>query len=89
MDICPAAKFYLFFSTPFLGIILEGIWIGMLFGTFVQAIVLTFITYKTDWDEQVLVIWFSFSFVYSLVSLCLFLNITLDVYLLLLYAHCR
>ncbi|KAL4607196.1 hypothetical protein ACB092_09G157200 [Castanea dentata] len=32
----------------------KGIWIGMLFGTFVQTIVLTFITYKSDWDEQVI-----------------------------------
>ncbi|KAK4282056.1 hypothetical protein QN277_013477 [Acacia crassicarpa] len=31
----------------------KGIWIGMLFGTLVQTIVLTIITYKTDWDEQV------------------------------------
>ncbi|RYR53693.1 hypothetical protein S83_019862 [Arachis hypogaea] len=32
----------------------KGIWIGMLFGTFVQTIVLTIFTYKTDWDEQVI-----------------------------------
>ncbi|KAG5053618.1 hypothetical protein JHK85_006128 [Glycine max] len=31
----------------------KGIWIGMLFGTLVQTIVLTIITYKTNWDEQV------------------------------------
>ncbi|KAL5132783.1 Protein DETOXIFICATION 21 [Glycine soja] len=31
----------------------KGIWIGMLFGTFIQTVVLTVITYKTDWDEQV------------------------------------
>ncbi|XP_019457193.1 PREDICTED: protein DETOXIFICATION 21-like isoform X2 [Lupinus angustifolius] len=31
----------------------KGIWIGMLFGTFVQTLVLTIITYKTNWDEQV------------------------------------
>ncbi|KAH1256027.1 Protein DETOXIFICATION 21 [Glycine max] len=30
----------------------KGIWIGMLFGTLVQTIVLTIITYKTNWDEQ-------------------------------------
>ncbi|XP_027350612.1 protein DETOXIFICATION 21-like [Abrus precatorius] len=31
----------------------KGIWIGMLFGTLIQTIVLTVITYKTNWDEQV------------------------------------
>ncbi|CAK9157612.1 unnamed protein product [Ilex paraguariensis] len=31
----------------------SGVWIGMLFGTLVQTVVLTIITYKTDWDEQV------------------------------------
>lgn len=31
----------------------KGVWIGMLFGTFVQTIVLSIITYKTDWDKQV------------------------------------
>ncbi|XP_061348931.1 protein DETOXIFICATION 21-like isoform X2 [Gastrolobium bilobum] len=31
----------------------KGIWIGMLFGTLIQTIVLTIITYKTDWDKQV------------------------------------
>ncbi|CAL0323368.1 unnamed protein product [Lupinus luteus] len=31
----------------------KGIWIGMLFGTFVQTVVLIIITYKTNWDEQV------------------------------------
>nr|GMD71419.1 protein DETOXIFICATION 21-like [Ipomoea batatas] len=30
-----------------------GVWIGMLFGTFVQTIVLLVITFKTDWDKQV------------------------------------
>nr|XP_023896408.1 protein DETOXIFICATION 21-like [Quercus suber] len=33
----------------------KGVWIGMLFGTFVQTLVLVIITYKTDWDEQVLI----------------------------------
>ncbi|XP_059427870.1 protein DETOXIFICATION 21-like [Corylus avellana] len=33
----------------------KGVWIGMLFGTFVQTIVLIIITYKTDWDEQVII----------------------------------
>lgn len=32
----------------------KGVWIGMLFGIFVQTIVLLVITYKTDWDKQVL-----------------------------------
>ncbi|KAL3733210.1 hypothetical protein ACJRO7_022696 [Eucalyptus globulus] len=32
----------------------KGVWIGMLFGTFVQTVVLIVITYKTDWDKQVL-----------------------------------
>ncbi|KAK7396099.1 hypothetical protein VNO78_16860 [Psophocarpus tetragonolobus] len=31
----------------------KGIWIGMLFGTLIQTIVLIIITYKTNWDEQV------------------------------------
>ncbi|KAM5550481.1 protein DETOXIFICATION 21-like [Rosa sericea] len=31
----------------------KGVWIGMLFGTFVQSIVLVIFTYKTDWDKQV------------------------------------
>ncbi|XP_057437803.1 protein DETOXIFICATION 21-like [Lotus japonicus] len=31
----------------------KGIWIGMLFGTLVQTIVLVIITYRTDWEEQV------------------------------------
>lgn len=33
----------------------KGVWIGMLFGTFVQTIVLVIITYRTDWDEQVII----------------------------------
>ncbi|ONH94685.1 hypothetical protein PRUPE_7G026400 [Prunus persica] len=32
---------------------LEGVWIGMLFGTLVQTVVLLILTYKTDWDKQV------------------------------------
>ncbi|KAG8362669.1 hypothetical protein BUALT_BualtUnG0052400 [Buddleja alternifolia] len=31
----------------------EGVWIGMLIGTFVQTFMLVIITYKTDWDKQV------------------------------------
>ncbi|KAG5556145.1 hypothetical protein RHGRI_006687 [Rhododendron griersonianum] len=31
----------------------KGVWIGMVFGTFVQTIVLIIITCKTDWDNQV------------------------------------
>ncbi|KAM4079714.1 hypothetical protein ACJW30_09G136200 [Castanea mollissima] len=33
----------------------KGVWIGMLFGTFVQTVVLIIMTYKTDWDEQVII----------------------------------
>ncbi|XP_058750674.1 protein DETOXIFICATION 21-like isoform X3 [Vicia villosa] len=33
----------------------KGVWIGMLFGIFVQTVVLIIITYKTDWDNQVVV----------------------------------
>lgn len=33
----------------------KGVWIGMLFGVFVQTVVLLVITYKTDWDKQVLI----------------------------------
>lgn len=33
----------------------KGIWIGMLFGTFVQTIVLIIITSRTDWDKQVVI----------------------------------
>ncbi|KAK7290708.1 hypothetical protein RIF29_05313 [Crotalaria pallida] len=33
----------------------KGIWIGMLFGTLIQTIVLTIITYKTNWEEQVII----------------------------------
>ncbi|XP_050363827.1 protein DETOXIFICATION 21-like [Argentina anserina] len=31
----------------------KGVWIGMLFGTFVQTIVLLILTCRTDWDNQV------------------------------------
>ncbi|XP_061362828.1 protein DETOXIFICATION 21-like [Gastrolobium bilobum] len=31
----------------------KGVWIGMLFGTFVQTVMLITITLKTDWDKQV------------------------------------
>ncbi|KAK1583791.1 hypothetical protein Q3G72_026967 [Acer saccharum] len=31
----------------------KGVWIGMLFGIFVQTIVLIIITWRTDWDKQV------------------------------------
>ncbi|KAK4581317.1 hypothetical protein RGQ29_024824 [Quercus rubra] len=33
----------------------KGVWMGMLFGTFVQTIALVIITYKTNWDEQVII----------------------------------
>ena len=38
----------------------------MLFGTFVQTIVLVVITYKTDWDEQVLALFTLFTNVMAL-----------------------
>ncbi|TXG66382.1 hypothetical protein EZV62_007657 [Acer yangbiense] len=31
----------------------KGVWIGMLFGIYVQTIVLIIITWRTDWDKQV------------------------------------
>ncbi|KAI3444236.1 hypothetical protein Pfo_000901 [Paulownia fortunei] len=31
----------------------EGVWIGMLIGTFIQTVVLVIITQRTDWDKQV------------------------------------
>ncbi|CAH9072495.1 unnamed protein product [Cuscuta europaea] len=31
----------------------KGVWIGMLFGTFIQTMVLLIITFRTDWDKQV------------------------------------
>ncbi|KAM1093296.1 hypothetical protein ACFX2I_008464 [Malus domestica] len=31
----------------------KGVWIGMLFRTLVQTIVLIILSYKTDWDKQV------------------------------------
>ncbi|KAK4412746.1 protein DETOXIFICATION 21 [Sesamum alatum] len=31
----------------------EGVWIGMLIGMFIQTIILLIITHKTDWDKQV------------------------------------
>ncbi|KAK3423651.1 hypothetical protein EUGRSUZ_F00502 [Eucalyptus grandis] len=37
----------------FLNMQVKGVWIGMLFGTFVQTVVLIVITCKTDWDKQV------------------------------------
>lgn len=36
-----------------LGLRVQGIWIGMLFGTAVQTIVLVIITLRTDWNKQV------------------------------------
>ncbi|CAM8984839.1 unnamed protein product [Rhodiola kirilowii] len=32
---------------------IRGIWIGMLFGVAVQTLVLGYLTWKTDWDDQV------------------------------------
>ncbi|CAN6373930.1 unnamed protein product [Urochloa humidicola] len=37
------------------GFHVKGIWIGMLLGTLVQTMVLLFITWKTDWEKQVVV----------------------------------
>ncbi|KAL4320111.1 hypothetical protein GQ457_18G008550 [Hibiscus cannabinus] len=31
----------------------KGVWVGMLLGTFVQTLILVVITWKTDWDNQV------------------------------------
>ncbi|WMV52668.1 hypothetical protein MTR67_046053, partial [Solanum verrucosum] len=33
----------------------KGVWVGMIFGTLVQTIVLLIITLKTDWNKQVLI----------------------------------
>ncbi|KAK4282053.1 hypothetical protein QN277_013474 [Acacia crassicarpa] len=38
----------------FLHLQVKGIWIGMIFGTLVQTVILTILTYKTDWDDQVI-----------------------------------
>lgn len=40
----------------------QGVWIGMLIGTFIQTIILLIITKRTDWDKQVLLIPSRFSF---------------------------
>ncbi|KAK8559313.1 hypothetical protein V6N13_098889 [Hibiscus sabdariffa] len=32
----------------------KGVWVGMLLGTFVQTLILVIITWKTDWDNQVI-----------------------------------
>ncbi|KAF2609308.1 hypothetical protein F2Q68_00044233 [Brassica cretica] len=34
------------------GLQVKGVWIGMLFGVFVQTCVLTIMTLRTDWDQQ-------------------------------------
>ncbi|AAF97344.1 Hypothetical Protein [Arabidopsis thaliana] len=36
------------------GLQVKGVWIGMLFGIFVQTCVLTVMTLRTDWDQQVI-----------------------------------
>ncbi|KAF9670326.1 hypothetical protein SADUNF_Sadunf13G0056800 [Salix dunnii] len=33
----------------------KGVWIGMLIGTFIQTVVLIIVTYRTDWEKQVIV----------------------------------
>ncbi|KAE8711606.1 putative ADP-ribosylation factor GTPase-activating protein AGD14-like [Hibiscus syriacus] len=35
------------------GLGVKGVWVGMLLGTFVQTVTLVIITWKTDWDKQV------------------------------------
>ncbi|CAA7059272.1 unnamed protein product [Microthlaspi erraticum] len=35
------------------GLQVKGVWIGMLFGVFVQTCVLSIMTLRTDWDQQV------------------------------------
>ncbi|VVB11818.1 unnamed protein product [Arabis nemorensis] len=35
------------------GLEVKGVWIGMLFGVFVQTCVLSIMTLRTDWDQQV------------------------------------
>ncbi|XP_059636099.1 protein DETOXIFICATION 35-like [Cornus florida] len=32
----------------------DGIWMGMIFGTFLQTMILLFITWKTNWNEEVI-----------------------------------
>ncbi|KAL7097577.1 hypothetical protein ACP275_10G153100 [Erythranthe tilingii] len=39
----------------FLKLQVEGVWIGMLIGTFIQTVILLIITQRTDWDKQVLI----------------------------------
>ncbi|ESQ33478.1 hypothetical protein EUTSA_v10009778mg [Eutrema salsugineum] len=36
-----------------IGLQVKGVWLGMLFGIFVQTCVLTIMTLQTDWDKQV------------------------------------
>ncbi|KAJ4807071.1 Protein DETOXIFICATION [Rhynchospora pubera] len=36
-----------------IGFQVKGIWVGMIFGTGIQTILLIIITYRTDWDNQV------------------------------------
>ncbi|WCJ27657.1 MATE efflux family protein [Euphorbia peplus] len=37
-----------------LGLQVKGVWIGMIFGTFTQTVALIIITFKTDWEKQVI-----------------------------------
>lgn len=32
---------------------LQGIWLGMIFGTLLQTIILLIIIYKTNWNKEV------------------------------------
>ncbi|CAA7059274.1 unnamed protein product [Microthlaspi erraticum] len=36
-----------------IGLQVKGVWLGMIFGIFVQTCVLTIMTMRTDWDQQV------------------------------------
>ncbi|XP_021281967.1 protein DETOXIFICATION 21-like [Herrania umbratica] len=47
-------KKYLFLFPLLLESVLQGVWIGMLLGTLLQTVVLVVITWKTDWDKQVI-----------------------------------
>ncbi|KFK45054.1 hypothetical protein AALP_AA1G337900 [Arabis alpina] len=35
------------------GLQVKGVWLGMIFGIFVQTCVLAIMTMRTDWDQQV------------------------------------
>jgi len=33
---------------------MQGLWIGMILGVVMQSLVLGYITFKTDWNDQVI-----------------------------------